>query len=545
MRKLIASFLAAALASAAPAQVVQPARPAATGAPKLLVVISVDQFSADLFDEYRPYFTGGLARLAGGTVFRNGYQAHAITETCLGHSTILTGSHPTHTGIIGNTWVDQSISRSDKTVYCSEDERVPGSSTSEYTVSAIHLRVPTLGDLMKQRWPQSKNVAVAGKDRAAVMMGGHVMDQRWYWNGQKFATDVAGAAVPATVGRANAAVASAVAVARQPLTMPPLCQRKATPYALTPTLTVGAGAFGRTAGDTRGFRISPEYDGAVLALAGGLIQELRLGKNSTPDLISVGLSATDYIGHALGPGGAEMCLQMLSLDRSLGGFFQMLDAEGLDYAVVLTADHGAMDIPERLRAKGVADAQRANPNLAAVAVGKAIGAELKLAGPVLLGDLANDVWIDRNLKPADRKRVERMAVAFYKAQPQVEAVFTARQISRVPIPTGAPDKWSLVQRVRASFDAQRSGDIFVVLRRNVSPIAEPGVGYVATHGSLWDYDRRVPILFWSRGVTPSNRPDHVSTVNMLPTLAAEIGLPLTQRIDGHCLTIQGVTCPKR
>ena len=101
------------------------------GAPTLVVVISVDQFSADLFDEYRPHFTGGLARLANGTAFRNGYQAHAATETCPGHSTILTGSHPTHTGIIGNTWVDQSLSRSDKTVYCAEDERVPGSSTTE------------------------------------------------------------------------------------------------------------------------------------------------------------------------------------------------------------------------------------------------------------------------------------------------------------------------------------------------------------------------------------------------------------------------------
>src|SRR3954453_3634073 len=78
--------------------------------PKLIVVISVDQFSADLFDEYRPHFTGGLARLSNGTVFRNGYQAHATTETCPGHSTILTGSHPTHTRIIGNTWVDQSLS---------------------------------------------------------------------------------------------------------------------------------------------------------------------------------------------------------------------------------------------------------------------------------------------------------------------------------------------------------------------------------------------------------------------------------------------------
>ena len=545
MRKLIASFLAAALASAAPAQVIAPAQPVVSRAPKLIVVISVDQFSADLFDEYRPHFTGGLARLARGTVYPNGYQAHAITETCLGHSTLLTGSHPAHTGIIGNTWFDQSVSRSDKTVYCAEDERVPGSSTSDYTVSSIHLRVPALGDLMKQRWPQSRNVAVAGKDRAAVMMGGHAADQRWYWDGKKFATDVAGAAVPATIGRADAAVAKAFAVAQQPLVMPPVCQRKATPYVLTPDLTVGAGAFGRAAGDTRGFRASPEYDGAVLALAGGLIQELRLGKNSAPDLISVGLSATDYIGHALGPGGAEMCLQMLSLDRSLGGFFGMLDAEGLDYAVVLTADHGGMDIPERLRAKGVGDARRADPNLSAVAVGKAIAAKLKLSGPVLLGDLANDVWIDRNLKPADRKRVEREAVAFYRSHPQVEAVFTARQIARVPIPTGSPDKWSFIQRVRASFDPQRSGDFFVVLRRNVSPIATPGVGYVATHGSLWDYDRRVPILFWRRGMTPSNRPDHISTVNILPTLAAEIGLPLSRSIDGHCLAIQGVTCPRR
>jgi predicted AlkP superfamily pyrophosphatase or phosphodiesterase len=99
MRKFIASVFAAALASSACAQAAAPAQPIPAGAPKLIVVISVDQFSADLFDEYRPHFTGGLARLSNGTVFRNGYQAHAATETCPGHSTILTGSHPTHTRI--------------------------------------------------------------------------------------------------------------------------------------------------------------------------------------------------------------------------------------------------------------------------------------------------------------------------------------------------------------------------------------------------------------------------------------------------------------
>jgi hypothetical protein len=387
---------------------------------------------------------------------------------------------------------------------------------------------------------------VAGKDRAAVMMGGRNVDQRWFWDGKKFASDNKSAAVPATIAKANAALTVALAAAREPLTLPPSCQAKATPYVLTPQLTVGAGRFARAAGDVRAFRASPEFDGAVLAIAAGLVQELRLGRDAAPDVLSVGLSATDYVGHGLGSGGAEMCLQLLSLDGDLRSFFNVLDAEGVDYSVVLTGDHGGMDIPERLRAKGVANATRADPALGTAVLGKVIAAKLKLSGPALLGDLANDVWIDRLLAPRDRTRVEREAVAFYEAHPQVEAVFTSRQIGRIPLPAGSPDKWSIGQMVRASYDRQRSGDLYVVLRRNVSPIVSPGVGYVATHGSVWDYDRRVPILFWRKGMRSAPRQDHISTVNILPTIAAQIGLVLPARLDGRCLSgVEGFACPVR
>jgi predicted AlkP superfamily pyrophosphatase or phosphodiesterase len=63
MRKSILAAAAAAAFLSVPAAAQQPPPP------KLLVVFSVDQFSADLFDEYRPQFTGGLARLATGVVF--------------------------------------------------------------------------------------------------------------------------------------------------------------------------------------------------------------------------------------------------------------------------------------------------------------------------------------------------------------------------------------------------------------------------------------------------------------------------------------------
>ena len=140
----------------------------------------------------------------------------------------------------------------------------------------------------------------------------------------------------------------------------------------------------------------------MLALAAGLIQEMKLGQGASPDLLSIGVSATDYVGHTYGPGGQEMCLQLLSLDRDLGDFFGLLDRSGLDYAVALTADHGGEDIPERLRLKGVA-AARVDPALAASEMGKRIAAKLKLSGPVLIGDFAGDIYC-RSRAQAGRPR---------------------------------------------------------------------------------------------------------------------------------------------
>ncbi|NUQ18968.1 MAG: alkaline phosphatase family protein, partial [Sphingomonas sp.] len=472
--------------------------------------------------------------LASGTVFDKAFQSHANTETCPGHSTILTGDHPARTGIIGNSWMDQSIARPDKVIYCAEDPNVPGSSHSHYQVSAMQLRVPTLGELMKARWPASRNVAVAGKDRAAVMMSGHRADQRWYWDGRKFATDLVIAAPP-SIAATNAAVARMLAAPSPALEPPPFCSAKAQPIPVDGHSPVGAGNFARAAGDAAAFEASPEFDGAILAAAAGLTREMRLGQGSSPDVLSVGLSATDYVGHYYGTEGQEMCLNLLELDREIGDFLQFLDNNRVDFAVVLTADHGGQDLPERLRLHGVPQAQRVNPALAASAVGKSIGTKLGLSGPVLFGDVSGDMYIDRKLSAADQARVLDEAVRFYRADPQVGAVFTHDELARTPMPTTAPDKWSLLERVRASFDPQRSGDFVVVLKEHVMPIGHVTKS-VATHGTPWDYDRRVPIVFWRPGFRGATVTAPADTVDIMPTLAALIGLPIAPgSVDGHCL----------
>jgi hypothetical protein len=169
-------------------------------------------------------------------------------------------------------------------------------------------------------------------------------------------------------------------------------------------------------------------------------------------------------------------------------------------------------------------------------MGKALVARLGLPGTGLLGGSAQgDIYVDAKLKPADRARLLVAAVAAYKADPQVEAVFTASQIARTPVPSGNPVNWSPIQRARASFYPGRSGDFVVFLKRDITPISDT-TRFVATHGSPYDYDRRVPILFWRPGTAAATVERPVETTDIMPTIASMIGLAVAPgSIDGHCL----------
>ncbi len=513
---------------------------ASTPAPKLVVVIAVDQFSADLFAEYRSHFTGGLARLASGVVFPAGYQSHAATETCPGHSTILTGNHPAHTGIIANNYFDLSVSRDDKRVYCAEDETVAGttSGSGKYAPSVNHLLVPTLGDLMKAANPKAQVVSVAGKDRAAIMMGGHKADELM-WLVPTGLTGYRGTTLSPTAQQAGTAIAAAIAQPRPAATLPADCASHDIAIPLDKGGSVGTGRFQRDGGDFRRFMASPEADGAVLAAGAALRAARKLGEGDTTDLLILGLSATDYVGHSTGTEGSEMCMQMLALDRELGDFFARLDATGIDYVVALTADHGGHDLPERNRQNAWPAAERVDKALDPDAMGKAVAEKLGLPQPLLYSDGPfGDMYLSKALTPPQRKAAMTELLARYRAHPQVEAVVTGEELAKYPISKRSADVWTLMDKLRASYNVQRSGDFLVVLKPRVTPIPESGMGYVATHGSVWDYDRRVPILFWRKGLTGFEQPNAVMTVDILPTLASVIGVPLDAgKIDGRCLDL--------
>ncbi len=552
MRRFAVSFalglaLAATSLEARPAAAPQPApAPATAEAPKtpprLIVAISVDQFSADLFAQYRQRYTQGFVRLMQGAVFPSGYQSHAATETCPGHSTLLTGDHPARTGIIANNWFDLGTARADKRVYCAEDENDPASSVKDPVVSAGHLKVPTLGEWMKRANPATRNVAVSAKDRAVMMMGGHDIDAAYWWKGSSFVS-LRGRSLSAAAQAENADVTKLLAKGAPALVPPAWCgaRDRAVPVGKG---AVGTGRFVLDKDKPDAFRASPRMDAATVDLANRLVDEMNLGKGAATDVLSVSLSATDYIGHANGTEGMEMCIQQAELDKSIGRLLAHLDARGIDYVVVLSADHGGFDMPERLDEQALPAATRVEKALDPRELGKAIAARtgISVQGPLLYSDGPfGDYYINRSLDAAQKAQVMEALRATTRAHPQVAAAFTAAELGAASAPSGNPQDWTLLDRARASFDPQRSGDVVVLLKRAVVPISDPVAGaYVATHGSPWDYDRRVPMLFWRKGMAGLEQPSPVETVDIAPTLAALVGLKLPAgTFDGRCLDVDG------
>lgn len=550
-RTALRLFATAALGLSAPALAQGPAAAAPAPAPaqaeaarpQLVLAISIDQLSADLFAQYREHFTGGFARLLSGAVFPSGFQSHAATETCPGHSTILTGVRPARNGIIANNWFNPAIARAEKKIYCSEDLSDPASTPNNPVVSAGLLKVPTLGELMKAASPATRNVAVSAKDRAVVMMGGHKIDAGYWWKGSAFTTFKDRELTPAAQ-RANAAAAALLAKGAPALPAPAWCGARDRAVAIG-NGTVGTYRFALPKGAKPDLlRASPRMDGATVDLAIGLVDEMKLGKGAAPDVLSVSLSASDYVGHALGTEGVEMCIQMAQLDANLGRLFAALDKRKIDYLVVLTADHGGHDAPERLREQAMPGATRADAALMPAALGAEITRRTLIAAPqgqpLLYGDGPfGDIYVNAAITGPTKTRVINELLNLTRNHPQVAAVFTSTELAATPLPTGNPQDWTIKERLRASFMAERSGDVLVALDRAVTPIPVPVAGsFVATHGSVWDYDRRVPMLFWRKGMTGFEQPNPVETVDIAPTLAAVIGLRIDDgAFDGRCLDL--------
>jgi predicted AlkP superfamily pyrophosphatase or phosphodiesterase len=542
MSRFLASacFALAVLPFAARAQTpaVEPVRP-----PALIVTIVVDQFSADLFNQYRAGFTGGLRTLADqGLVYANGYQQHAMSETCPGHATILTGLNPDRAGIPANDWIDRTTGQE---VYClaaPQNALAHGRNTDNGPVGPGQLSASTLGDWLKAVSPQSRVYAVSGKDRGAITLNGHQGDGAfWYTVGFGFTTYVE-PGQSAETRLAPVADLNARIAARLEATPPSWTYADETCRALEADWTVGGASFRAALPPQRlAIDVSPLLDELTLEAATELLDSRELGRRGVTDLLGVSLSATDRIGHTYGNQGPEMCDQMHRLDVALGAFLDRVAGVPGGALVVLTADHGGNDFPERQSTRGFPEARRGDPDLRG-RLNTALKAEFDLdvdpltyggSGLMVVG--ADNIALPQPL----RGRVAAAAVAQLRAEPTVAGAWTIEEALAAPAPAvnASPEELTLLQRQRLGAVEGRSPDILVALQPGITPGAGRAGLYVAGHGTPWNYDRRVPIIFWSPDGSGQERYLPIRTIDIAPTLARTIGLETPEGLDGRCLDL--------
>lgn len=524
--------------------------------PKLLVAISVDQFAAGLFEQYRGRFRYGLHTLAtNGVVFPNGYQSHSGTETCPGHSTLLTGRHPSGTGIVGNNWLANG-----KPVYCVEDAAtvVPGRSNG---ASPKNLEASTLGEWLRAADPRSRTIAVSGKDRAAITMAGHGADGTFWWEDRfgfsTYGADAAQAkARVAPVAPFNDAQLDARWQSAPPQwqVQDPGCRAlegrgKYGDLEIEHRLPVklersNAGPLRNDPAFNEWLHASPMFDALTLEVAQHLLEQYQLGKGPATDLLAISLSATDYVGHKFGNQGPEMCDQLAHLDAALGAWLGVLDRWGVPYAVVLTADHGGMEPAENVAAHGF-PARRVSLSFVADNVNALLRERFRYSGDTFLADEANLV-LRPGLSPAVAKRALQDALKLLRdPDPKlpwaglVVDAFLKSDVLGLAIPKGkSPEALTLRERFAESAHRERSPDVFVVIApyTSLGLPAKPRI-YIAGHGSPWDYDRRVPMLFYRPGAAHYEQYLPVETVDIAPTLAALVGVAVPVAVDGRCLPL--------
>ena len=543
-----------ALAGLTAAVLVAPAvaAPVETPRPKLVVVISIDQFGASLFEQYRAEFHGGLGRMAReGTVYPSGFQSHAMTETCPGHSTLLTGKYPNKTGIVANDWYDKTTG---KKTYCLDDPSVTlanDPSGGGRLASPRLLMADTYGDWLKAVSPASKVYAVSGKDRGAINMAGHKADgvfwletrfgmTTWVEPGQDVKTRLA------PVAAFNARLVADQK--KKPFTWT-YADKRCKPLEgdyVTGDRTWRAALPRPTppdeAGVTNDLSVSPYTDRVTLEAAQALREAFKLGDGEATDVLTISLSATDFIGHRYGSKGPEMCDQILRLDDRLGVFLDSLDKVKGPVLVVLSADHGGSDFPERLVQQGY-DAGR-EPSIPWMkALNAQVRDQLKLDYDPLIqaGGIESLYVVGPDGKAAsavDQARVTAATLAILAKRPEVFEAYDANALfTAAPPPRGTPpDEISVAERMRRSAYPGRVGDILVAFQPYQTP-ASAGATYVASHGSPWNYDRRVPILFWWKGAGARERVLPIETVDIAPTFAGVTGVMVPADVDGRCLPL--------
>ena len=492
---------------------------------RLILLISVDQCRADYLTRFERDYTAGFRRLLDkGAVFSKAFLEHYPTVTAVGHSAMLTGAIPSASGIIGNDWFDRE--RGVQVTSVSDDETTAIGGKEGPGSSPRRLLVGTLADEVKKAAGEPAGspgaprvVGLALKDRAAILMVGHKADLAlWYdaETGTFVTSSYYGKELPAWAAAHNAAKPSDAFAGQEWRFLDP-AERGGYKMPAEP----GSKLYSS-------LTVSPFGNELVADVAEAALVGERLGQRGVTDVLAVSFSSNDSVGHQWGPDSREVRDISVRTDRVIGRLLDRVDAlvgPGRTL-VVLTGDHGVAPLPEVRVKQGLSGGRLSRNDL----FGPIVAALTEKYGPGnwLLATAGSSPYLNHALiaeKQLDPAEVRKVAARAAATVPHVSRVYTREQILNGKVPDD-----EVGRRVVRGYHRERSGDLEIIL--------EPywiRASNGATHGSPYDYDAHVPMIFMGPGVRPGRYDNQVAINDLAPTLAALTGFKAPRTAVGRVL----------
>jgi len=517
------------------------------GQPRLIVQIVVDQLRGDLIHQHQQQFgTAGFNYLLNhGLDYHNAHHPHANTTTCAGHATIATGSYPSMHGVVDNEWYDR---KTNKLIYCMEDLQTSILPTSHTRItlpgrSPHNLKASTLSDeiILSHK---GKAFAVSLKDRSAITLAGHAGKAFWFdkSNGGFITSNFYYSAYPQWVENWNKHY--------QPQEFTWHLSRSKNGYqnAESPTFSHNFKDFGQTfphhitnppSEDYFNFLAkTPRADQLTADFSEQLLKQEQLGTTADhTDYLGISFSAVDAIGHQFGPNSLEAEENLIQLDKTLAHLLSTINKQvGLDNTlIILTADHGVNDSPAYLKANHIPEIKPLDVALTAQRIRSLLATYYQLPAESLLSVTPPYVYLNHDIIQAHKLNLTQVSQYIARELVQQPGVFKAYAL---PV-TQIERDWISAKVDRMAYP-YRSGDIYIVQPLYQSHGAKNDDRI--THGSPWQYDSYVPLLFVNSHFKPRLIYKPVHTTDIATTLAAllmikspsaAVGKPLAEVIKAY------------
>jgi predicted AlkP superfamily pyrophosphatase or phosphodiesterase len=500
------SIFSACLASISACTVLKLAE--AEEAPRLVVVVAVDQMRRSEIDQLRPHLTGGFRRLLSEGARLDGHYGQQSTYTGPGHALILSGSYGYLNGIFQNNWFNRATGRSESMLFDEKAQVInQGPVGPDKDSSPRNFYGSTVGDeLRMSNGGKSRVVAVAIKERGALLLGGRTGTAYFFndlngdWTTSTYYMNV----LPAWLVAFNAKRLADQWFGKEwtrclpeavygpepddaPWEADQLGLGRVFPHKITGGEQKPTGKYWK-AFTNSAFAIDHTFEFARAAIEGE-----GLGQDEITDVLAISVSPTDFVGHAFGAYSHEVRDSFLRTDRALGEFFTYLDNRlgKRGWIAMVTADHGSAQPPERARQVGL-PAERVKKATIKTAITAALDARFGTGDWVLA---LEDPSVHLNRKLIAERNLDAAAVETAAGEAVMTLSGFLGYATRTQLLHGNLPPVAASRAVARSFFALRAGDV-VLVQAPFSFWGKSGEWkFGSGHGSFYRYDTDVPVFF--------------------------------------------------